>query len=166
MTLTRPPSACRVARRSANSQPDTGPDRETNPKNNIPTRQDELDELDIDLDQLLDMDDDEMRRHWLRVSLIAQLVRSMATATGVGGPVSGEPPEGRPSNHFDDHPSSSSSSVQSVGRRAIRRKTNLDVVINSHTSLATKTSRLTTRKRSSPLTTCPATGWKSSFATF
>lgn len=32
-------------------------------------RQAELDEIDIDLDELLDMEDDSTRRHWLQVSL-------------------------------------------------------------------------------------------------
>lgn len=32
-------------------------------------KQAELDEIDIDLDQLLDMDDDDTRRRWLKVSL-------------------------------------------------------------------------------------------------
>lgn len=31
-------------------------------------QQAELDEIDIDLDQLLDMDDDDTRRRWLKVS--------------------------------------------------------------------------------------------------
>lgn len=36
---------------------------------NQPNTQAELDEIDIELDELLDMDDDEKRRHWLKVSV-------------------------------------------------------------------------------------------------
>jgi hypothetical protein len=41
----------------------------TNRKQTQPPQQEELDEIDIDLDQLLDMDDEPTRRHWLRKTL-------------------------------------------------------------------------------------------------
>lgn len=41
------------------------------PDNND-AEQAELDEIDIDLDELLDMEDDDTRRHWLQVSSMVQ----------------------------------------------------------------------------------------------
>lgn len=37
----------------------------------------ELDDIDIDLDQLLDMEDDQARRHWLQVSSVALFVLAL-----------------------------------------------------------------------------------------